>query len=1080
MIRPKTQLPVAHHDPVVPEFSYEFPLTEAQREIWVSASIDEQANKAFNLSTHLKIDGPLNTRALKRAAEILVARHAALRCRFSTDGGSFRVDESAPLNWLEQTLDLPAAVGTEQPLAQAIDALTGAPFSLAETSQIRFGLFHASPGAASLVIVVHHIVCDGWSLRILLDELSTAYAALLEGNEPALASPDSYSQFALRNAILDASGEKQFALDYWVEHLGGLDEPARLPPGKSRPPIRTYSADSLFRWFDDKLSADLIQLARSHNVSLFTVLLTLYTAWISRLAGDEDVVVGVPVAGQPFFDMPELVGHCANMLPYRCGLDFSMTFGESLAYVQNIVTSGYENQAVTFGEVLKLLKIRRDASLVPLVPVTLNLVTASSGIGFAGCQVERVPVAKKLATFELTVDVYRDGDRLQLEAIFNSDLFATEQMERWLGGLETLAQAAVSSPEVPLAQLPMVSASLFASGEVVLSAPRPDFDLHTPVTTLIDRITRVQPSKTAIVSAAGSLSYAEVLALSQSVASYLKSRGARPGGFVGVSLGRDEILPVLLLGIMRTGAAYLPIDPVFPPDRRAYMLSDSGASLLLASSDYDGAVPEGCELIAFDTEREAMLSTDIAAAADLAEESSRAYVIYTSGSTGNPKGVEVSHHNLTNFLLAMQTEPGLTEHDKLLAITSISFDISLLELFLPLITGATLYVADSSESTNGDTLAALVSAQKITVMQGTPSSWRLLLASGWEGGRALKALCGGEPLPAEIVPQLLDRGCELWNMYGPTETTVWSSLSRIDDDQRQISIGTAVANNTIHILDASLGHCLPGVSGEICIGGDGVTPGYLGRSELTAERFVNVDMPCGPSERLYRTGDLGMLGIDGKLYHQGRMDFQLKVRGYRMEAGEIETCLTGLPGIEQAVVGAWPDQNGEQMLVGFLRGAGAMMRPSNSELRSSLASTLPAYMIPQRFEWRDEFPLTPNGKIDRKKLQPSTDGKLTPSSVAGTPLSKTEASIADIWQRLIGGERPGRDDTFFEVGGHSLLAVRAINEINALFSVKLPVHMIALEELGEIADHVEKHGGSKCRKKPSAGNRLRRLFRWVS
>lgn len=1069
------------HDPVVPEFEYEFPLTEAQREIWVSATIDDSANRAFNLSTHLRISGPLDLEVLRRAAARVVSQHAALRCRFSKDGGSFRVSPNISLRWHEHDLQATEPANLESESNARIAEISGGPFVLTADSLIRFGVVRETADRTSLLVVVHHIVCDGWSLRIILDQLSKFYEEEVSGAPQAAPLGDSFTQFALRNAVLDASGDKQRSLDYWVSNLQGLDEPARLPPEKTRPPVRSYNAGSLFRWLDDELAGRLIAFGRSNDISLFSVLLTLYSTWMARLAADDEVVVGVPVAGQPFFDMPDLVGHCANMLPYRCSLDRSTSFSSALKQVQETVTGGYENQAVTFGEALKRLKIRRDASLVPLVPVTLNLVTASEATSFTGCTVERVPVPKRQATFELTLDVYREGNRLQLEAIYNNDLFSEELMATWIGAFCTLAESAMAAPDSALQDLSMVSEPAFESGSLISVDPRPDFDLSVPLTQLIDAQCQSQSDKTALFSSQGSLSYTEVHELSQRIAAYLNEYGAGPGGFVGVSLSRSELLPVLLLGIMKTGAAYLPVDPAFPAERRAYMLEDSGATLLLTDTDYDGAVPAGCSTVNVAEEMERIRSTSSDGFTDRASPGGRAYVIYTSGSTGNPKGVEVSHRNLTNFLLAMQDRPGHVATDRLLAVTSISFDISVLEMFLPLISGASLYVANTSESSDGSSLTNLIESQNISVMQGTPSSWRLLLSNNWKGSGHLKALCGGEPMPAEIIPELLERGCELWNMYGPTETTVWSTCCQISDAKAAIGIGTAVANNSIHILDASLKHCVPGISGEICIGGDGVTLGYLGREELTAERFVSVALPNGETERLYRTGDLGVLGIDGMLYHQGRMDFQLKVRGYRMEAGEIEACLTEIDGVVQAVVDAWPDHQGELVLIAYLVAGGGSLA-SNSELRAQLAKTLPGYMIPQRFEWRDEFPLTPNGKVDRKKLSPADEQQsgATPTAEVDASMSPTEIAVADIWVSLIGGAQPHRNSTFFEIGGHSLLAVRAINEMNSAYSVKIPVHLIALEELAEIAAYIDENKPAVVAEKPSAGARIRRLFRWVS
>ncbi|MEM7278540.1 MAG: amino acid adenylation domain-containing protein [Pseudomonadota bacterium] len=984
--------------------------------------------------------------------------------------------DEGELRWLETDLSCLEDGQRQAAVAKAVEASSETEFSLDDGSLVRFHLMTLAARQFALVLTVHHIVCDGWSLRVLLDDLAAAYQAFCDSSVPDLKEAESFAQFSLRSSLLNESQNKSSAMDFWLNHLEGLVEPARLPPSQSRPPVRTYNAASQFLWLDDSLAKDLLATASAQNVSLFSVMLSLFSLWMSRLSGEKDVVVGVPVAGQPFFDMSELVGHCANMLPYRCQQNPDVSFSSQLRELQSAVTDGYENQAVTFGEVLKHLPIRRDASLVPLVPVTLNVVSASAELAFGNCQVTRMAVPKNRATFELTLDVYRDGDRLQLEAIYNKDLFSEPLMSVWLESFATLARSAIAKPDKPLSTLAIASKAQYLSPMLVSRDVQADFDLETSLPRRVAQVCAAAPNKPAIVSSSGQLSFAELDEISNKVANFVIKRGVKTGDFVGVCLSRSEYLPAFLLGIMRSGAAYLPIDPMFPPDRRAYILADSGAPLIIAEDDYDGSLPVHCqrvstgELLAHEQTR----PVECTAAAD-----DRAYVIYTSGSTGNPKGVEVSHRNLMNFLQAMQLKPGMSATDRLLAVTSISFDISLLEMFLPMLVGGTQYFASAEEGADGTALKRIIEEHSITLMQGTPSSWRLLLDTDWtgSGSGSFRALCGGEPMPAEIVPAILDRGCELWNMYGPTETTVWSTLARIESASEAISIGTAVANNDIHILDASLQHCLPGVVGEICIGGDGVTLGYLGLNELTSEKFVPVLLPDGTTERLYRTGDLGLRATDGRLYHQGRMDFQLKVRGYRMEAGEIEACLTEHDAVEQAVVDAWPDSSGEKILIAYLRTNADRSVPA-AELRSHLAKSLPGYMIPQRFEWQSEFPLTPNGKVDRKQLRPAENSAPAAADRSSTKLNHTELAIAKIWQSLIGGEMPEASDTFFEIGGHSLLAVRAIKEINEQFSLQLPVHRIALEELSEIAEFVDKHTTQEADVRSTGKERWRWLKFW--
>lgn len=1052
----KNQRATGAFDPRMTDGVHEFPLTEAQREIWVSAVIAEEANAAFNISTHLKVSGPLNLASLQGAARTLMQRHSALRSRFSDDGMLFRTVEDCVPDWVFISAAIDESGDASEVVHEHAMEISEATFDLVNGPLLRIGIVRESDTCHHVIVVVHHIVSDGWSVRILLDELSSLYNSNIEGKDAELEDAGSYSQFALRNALIEDSDMKQAARRHWFSTLNGLEAPARLPPNLTPPSVRSYNADSIFRWMDDDVALQLRDLGRKHNASLFTTLFALYAIWVSRLSGDKDVVIGVPVAGQPYYAMPNLVGHCVNLLPYRYQIDSALSFEDTLSSVQARVADGYEHQTVTFGEVLKDLSIKRDASLVPLVPVTLNVVSAAGAAEFADCQSERLPMSKDYGTFELALDIYRDGTRLQLEAVFNRDLFTRSVMLNWLESFSTLAEFAVRNPSARIADMALVDARGFEQRPDVKNDTARDFDLTTPVAGLVERSAATHPDKTAVTAIDGGLSYREIDEMSNQVARYLSGLGETQGKIIGVLMERHAYLPAVLLGIHKCGAAYLPIDPVFPENRRAYMLEDSGATVVITESVFASEISAGVVAVDMNTALSSIRKESGSSLDYQIDPESRAYVIYTSGSTGNPKGVEISHRNMVNFLLAMQETPGMGEHDRLLAVTSLSFDISVLEIFLPLICAATVHIATSDQSADGMVIGSLIEERDINIMQATPSTWRVLNESGWTGRKNFRALCGGEPMPAELIPELLDRNCELWNMYGPTETTVWSSCAKMTGGDGAVSIGRPIANTTIHILDAADQVVPIGVSGEICIGGDGVAVGYLNRPELTAEKFFEYTSPTGQVERLYRTGDLGVIDEHGDLYHQGRLDFQVKLRGYRIELGEIEARLGEHPCIEQAIVDIWQVPNAEPVLMAYLRSVGDE-QPAMSDIRSFLIESLPAYMIPQKTEWLSEFPLTPNGKVDRKKLEPADQVFDIADTADAELIGDSEKLLADIWQSTIGGGRPGRFDNFFEIGGHSLLAVRALGEVRSQTGVAVPMHIIVLEELRELAEFIDKN-----------------------
>ena len=582
-----------------------------------------------------------------------------------------------------------------------------------------------------------------------------------------------------------------------------------------------------------------------------------------------------------------------------------------------------------------------------------------------------------------------------------------------------------------------------------------DWPLHQRVDELISAQAARTPDALAVVAGARSVTYRELEQQCNRVAAALKAQGVVRGTLVGIHLERSLEMLVAVIAVMKAGGAYIPLDPDFPADRLSHMVSDSGLPLVIAGRDSAESAPSGQHrVLDIDALLNLEATGDVSADAQ-ADGNDLAYVLYTSGSTGLPKGVAIEHHSMVNFLLSMQREPGMTAEDRLLAVTTLSFDIAGLELYLPLICGASLVIASRDEAMDGEALRGLIETHGITLMQATPSTWRLLLEAGWKGASNFKALCGGEALPRDLSASLSSSCSELWNLYGPTETTVWSSLYRVQPDAVQTLIGRPVANTTIYILDKSGQPAPAGIPGEIFIGGAGVARGYLNRAELTAERFVPDPFAGSADARMYRTGDQGRYLVDGNLEYRSRLDSQVKIRGYRIELGEIEHTLLSIAGIKRAVVVSREDQPGDVRLAAYV-----VADPGTDTGRDSLSTqlrvSLPHYMIPQHVIALDAIPLLPNGKVDRKSL-PAPTLSATPATTDAQAASDM-LEIADgrtrylvkVWSEILGiPAAPG--DNFFDLGGHSMLAVQMANRVGKETGYKIKLIPLATQTLEQIA-----------------------------
>ncbi|MFT3761944.1 MAG: amino acid adenylation domain-containing protein [Pseudoxanthomonas sp.] len=1035
------------------ELSRVTPTTEPQRELWLASRLGEDASLAYNESVSLRLRGALDTERLRRALQQVIERHDALRASFGPDGETFCVLRQAPL--LLPFTDL-SGLEADQRAAQLAERRrlgVETPFDLTHGRLFRAELLQLAQQDHVLLMHAHHIVCDGWSWWVIVRELGAAYGQA----DAVLPAAGSYADYALAEALHPAGTQFRDDEAYWLSQFAGLSPVLELPTDRPRPARRTFASLREDHVLDADLIAAVRRLGARRGASLFATLLGGFATLLSRIAGQEQVVVGIPAAGQSVDGHDHLVGHCVNLLPLKFDLSPDAGFAQVLDGAQTTLLDAIEHQRYTFGTLLKKLRIARDPARLPLVGVMFNIDQAldQERSGFPGLQLEFATNPRSYENFELSINAVQVDGTLRLETQYNTDLFDARTVRRWLAAFETLLRAACAAPDAAIARLPLAGPAALAELAALQPAPVA-FDRECRMHEHFERQRDLAPDRTAVRADDGALSYRQLEARANRIAHLLRRHGVQKGALVGLAVDRGADMLAALLGILKAGAGYVPLDPQFPADRLAYMAGDAGLAALVTQSRHASYFDlRGRPVLALDaleTELAALPDTRPGRDAGAADPESPAYVIYTSGSTGRPKGVQVPHRAVSNFVAAMQAEPGLSADDRLVAVTTLSFDIAVLELMLPLSVGAEVILASKDTVIDGFALAELLQFSDATAMQATPAGWRLLLEAGWDGVPSFKALCGGEPLPPDLAQAMLSRCGEVWNLYGPTETTVWSTATRVQAGEGglpDVHIGRPIANTQVWILDEHGQPCPRGVPGEICIGGEGVTLGYLGRPELTAERFLPdgfADAAKGfgtgiPAPTLYRTGDRGRWRADGNLEHMGRLDFQVKVRGYRIELGEIESQLLTHPGIARAVAMAREDRPGDVRLVAYVVAAPSM-EPDDAALVAHLKQRLPDYMVPQHFVRLPAIPLLPNGKIDRKGLPAPAPEPMQATAAAEVPSDALQARVLKAMEEMLGRPGLGLDDDFFQAGGHSLLAAQLCARLGRELDVSVPLRQL--------------------------------------
>ncbi|MDM0105327.1 amino acid adenylation domain-containing protein [Variovorax sp. J22R24] len=1022
--------------------------TEAQREVWLGDRLSPEASLAYNESLRLRLRGRLDTPALGAALDQLVARHESLRSTISPDGTQLLIGEAAPMQMRQHDLRHLDAAAQQRRLEEDGLAAVQDPFLLEKGPLFRAALYQLSPTDHMLVMTAHHAICDGWSWGVISRDLGLLYAEQT-GAGPALDPAARYSDYAAWEADEASRPDMQTHIDYWLSRYAGGSLPVlELPLDHPRPAVRTFSSRRIDHVLDQSLIDGLRKVGSGMGTSLFATMFSAFAATLHRLTAQDDLVIGIAAAGQMPSDMPELVGHCVNLLPIRLAVDAQTSFDQLARQSGGVLLDAFEHQTLTYGALLRKLPVPRDPSRLPLVNVLFNLDSGALATStFPGLESEQSSIARRYENFELFVNMAPVAKGMQIEAQYNADLYDDATIKRWLGMYECLLRAAVSDPNQPVGQLNVLSDAEARAIEALQPAPTPLVGEQLMHAGFVERAA-LSPDRIALRDGDRRWSYRELDEQSNRLAHALRERGVGRGQRVGLCLERNADMMVALLAVLKAGAAYVPLDPAFPQARLDYYAEDAQLGLLLTASTVEAAPANWCPDAAqrvfaldSDTAWPTKPATPLARSAQDAQPGDAAYVIYTSGSTGKPKGVCVPHGAVANFLQSMCEAPGITADDRLAAVTTLSFDIAVLELMLPLTVGAEVILVSRDTTMDGNALRRLIEESGATMMQATPGGWRLLLDAQWTGSPQFKALVGGEGLPAHLAHSLLERCGELWNMYGPTETTIWSTLWRVEPTRfakRGVSIGQPIANTTVWIVDSRNQRCPIGVPGEIVIGGTGVTLGYLERPELTADRFI--PDPWGAAgARMYRTGDRGRWGNDGLLEHMGRFDFQVKVRGYRIELGEIEASCNEVPGVGSSVVVTREDQPGDVRLVAYLAMTpGAVL--DRTAMGEHLRARLPHYMLPQHVIALPALPMLPNGKVDRKSLPSPHAGAASGETRARlAPRSEHERTVLSAMEELLHLPAMSVLDDFFEMGGHSLLAARLTTQLNKTLGIQMPL-----------------------------------------
>jgi len=1017
------------------------PLSLPQQQVWLHGEMAPDGVPVYNETLTIHRGGSLDHSVLLRTFEEIIRRHEIWRTTFDVvNEQPVQVIHPPSDGFTISTADLRnrTDVDVEEEATRLAGEEARRPFDLKAGPLLRALLVTLRDDDHRLFLTFHQLIFDGvTAYQVFLPEFTAIYDAFSRNEPSPLPEPHlQYADFALWQEEWLKSGAIVRQLAYWQRTLAGPLPELNWPNHRPRPPLQTYRGKLETAAMPKELLDRMKVLSEAQGATLFMTLVAGLAALLYRYTGQEDIILGAPTAGRNIPEVRGMLGYFINLLPLRVDLSGSPTFRELLRRVRETVIGALSNQSVPFTTLLEKVRPANDPSRNPLFQIAISLEPPMPALhsGWTATQSDVPTGASKL---DLYIDVDEKPDGISGPVTYNPDVFDCGTIKRMIGHLRTLLDEATRNPDLSVSAARILTDSeqqqFLKWNETRREFPR-DKCIHDLFAAQCERT----PDAVAVISGEQRLTYDQLNGRANQLANYLGKRGARTETRVALCTERGLDMVVGLLGILKAGAAYVPLDPSFPADRLKGMLADSKPCIVVTQQRLQSLLPDVENVVVLDAERELIERESVHNPDEDSNPEDLAYVIYTSGSTGAPKGVQVEHRSLTNLLLSMQQETGLGPDDVFVAVTTLSFDIAGLEVYLPLISGSKLVIAGSGEVRDGALLLELMSRTGATVLQATPTTWRMLIDAGWSGHSPLKVLCGGEAMPPELGRELTQRSGSVWNVYGPTETTIWSTVYRLAGRETGlIPVGRPVANTQIYILDAHRQPVPVNAVGEIYIGGDGLARGYLGRDDMTSERFV--PDPFGdPRARLYRTGDDGRHRADGNIECLGRRDHQVKIRGFRVELGEIEAVLGRQEAIRSCAVVFREHGNHDKQLIAYLE-LRPGLTPTDAELRTYLKRNLPEYMLPSRFIPMDKLPLSPNGKIDRKAL-PEPDAQMVSSTAEFVaPRDEFEQVLARIWSKVLAVSMVGVNDNFFDLGGHSLLAVRMMVGIEKVFKKRLPL-----------------------------------------
>jgi amino acid adenylation domain-containing protein len=1022
------------------------PLSFAQQRLWFMDKL-QPGSALYNVPAVLRLTGKVDFKLLQQALNRVVARHEALRTTFvSREGVPYqKVNSPSPVEFHSADLRKMNEESRKEKVDRFVTEEVRRPFNLAEDLMIRAALLQTGDAEYILTLVVHHIASDEWSFEILFQEWADAYRALAEGDESEpLAPASTYRDYARKQSLWAQSEQYKKQLAYWTEKLAAPLPVLQLPLDNARPATQTYDGTFTTRLLPISLLERLTTLARELDCTLFMVLLAAFKVLMHRYTHQEDLIIGSPIAGRQNESTQGIIGFFVNTLALRSSFAGDPTFREFAAQVRKTTLEAYENQDVPFDKLVEELHPQRASSHSPIVQAMFSLEHEFIKPHlFQGFEVEWLDVDTGTAKFELILAARKSSGGLKLTAEYNTDLFDPERITRMLQHFEVLLESISANPDEKVSEVNLLPNAERHQILVEWNNTQRDYPRVECIHQVFERQVSQTPDATAVKCGDQVLTYRELNARANQLGHRLQKSKVSAGTLIGVYLDRSADMVTAFLAILKAGGAYVPLDPGYPAERLSWMIQDTRMPVILTSAELKSELPEsGATVICLDSEWASIQDEPRQLPPNISTPESIAYVIYTSGSTGKPKGVMVPHKGVTRLVLDTDYVQ-IKSADKIAQASNASFDAATFEIWGALLNGATLIGISKDVVLSPADFATSLRANEISVLFLTTALFNQLARETPGIFSTLDTvLFGGEAVDPKWVQAVLE--CKpprrLLHVYGPTENTTfstWHPVHHADEETLTVPIGRPIANSTLYILDRNMRPVPIGITGEIYVGGDGLALGYWESPELTASKFVPNPFDSLHHTRLYKTGDLGRFDANGNVEFIGRIDHQVKLRGFRIELGEIEAVLAKLPGVSEAVVTVREDTPGDRRLVAYLVPAGAP--PSTSELKALLRAHLPDHMIPSAFVFMEEFPLTPNEKIDRKALPKPDQTRPDLEDNYISPRDQTEEQLCAIWESILSVRPIGMDDNFFDLGGHSLLAVKLFSQIEKTFGRKLPL-----------------------------------------